>query len=160
MVFSAAPGSALRAPAPPLLLEQRVPFFSRIVRGSPRFAHQVHMSGRLKVIAVIGSVLVAHPLRLGFPALVVHRGVKEPAILATVKIGVALRAGVVLEYLLRREQLNRMPALKARESKIRHGWILARPQPPFDFAHHSAFAHDPEQRRTDGPESVEGKMVA
>ena len=110
----------------PLLLEQRVPLFPGILGGSARFAHQVHMSGRLKIITVVGLVLVAHPFGLVFPTLVVNRGIKKPAIPATMQVRIALGAHVAFQNFLRGNQLDRVPALEAGKNNIRHGQILTR----------------------------------
>ena len=115
-----------RACAPPLLLEQRVPLFPGIIGGSARFAHQIHMSGRLKIITVVGLVLVAHPFGLVFPALVVNRGIEKPAIPATMQVRIALGAHVAFQNFLCGNQLDRVPALEAGKYNIRHGQILTR----------------------------------
>ena len=112
--------------AVPSLFEERVPLLSRIVGGSARLAHQVHAGGGLKIITVVGLVLVAHPLGLCLPALIVDRGIEEPAVPAAVQVRVALGAGFILQDLLRGDQLDRVPALKAGKGDVRHGRILPR----------------------------------
>lgn len=84
------------------------------------------MSGRLKIIAVVRPVLVADPLGLGFPALIVDRGIEKPAISARMQVRLALGARIVLQDLLRGNQLHRMTALEAGKDDIGHGQILTR----------------------------------
>jgi len=121
-------GGGRDVPVAPLLLEQRVPFFPRVAGGSARLPHQVHMSGRLKIITVVGLILVAHPLGLVFPALVVDRGIKEAAIPATMQVRVALGARVIFQDFLRGNQLHRVAALEAGKGNVGHGRILPRPR--------------------------------
>ena len=132
----------------PLLLEQRIPLFPSIVAGRAGLAHQVHMRGRLEIIAVVGPVLVAHPLGLVFPALVVNRGIEKPAIPADMHVRLALGAGIIFQDLLRGNQLHRMTALEAGKGNLGHGRILPRPGSHFSPAPkgRQTVAHGPAKR--------------
>ena len=110
----------------PLLLEQRIPLLLGLVRGSARLADEIDMRRRFKVIAIVGAVLVAHPFRLRFPALIVRRRIEKTAVAAAMQVCVALRTGVALQHLLRRNQLYRVPALKTGKSNVWHSSSLPR----------------------------------
>ena len=104
-----------------LFPKQGIPLLLCVVRGSARLADQIDMRGRLEVIAIIGPVFVPHPFGLIFPALVVRRGIKKPAVPAAMQIRLALRARVALEDRLRRDQLHGMSALETGKGDRGHG---------------------------------------
>ena len=119
--FQACPTSRLQS----LLLEEGVPLLFGVIGLRAAFFHQRDVGRGIEEIAIITAVLDGHPLGLRLAALVVDRGIEEAAILAAVQVGVALRAGVVLQNLSAGEQLHGLPAIEAGKTDVAHGEILS-----------------------------------
>src|SRR3972149_1218445 len=113
-------------------LEEGVPLFLGVVGRRAASFHQRNVHRGLEIIAIVAPVLDGHPLGLRLAALVVDRGIKEAAVLTAVQIGVALRAGGVLEDLGVVEHLDGLPAVEAGKTDVAHGRIL----PPLFLSHY------------------------